>query len=90
MKYISLRFLVYQYRLWIFTMLQDHDTTTHNLFYIKESDSGKAYLFAMEEDEELENTFWLPKKSIDVLHKGGNDIWEVEIPNWLCEDKGIM
>ena len=67
----------------------NNETETYLGKYIRDTDA--ALLFLPEDFEEGEEV-WLPKSRIeyedDDYERG--DLIEVEIPNWLAEDKEII
>lgn len=57
-----------------------------DLLLIKVHETDKAVLFKESEDED---GVWLPKSSIEVQHKRGN-IYEVTLPEYLAQEKGLI
>lgn len=66
-----------------------NETDVYRVYVIRTS--AKALLCCMEDDEEEEHQFWLPTSQIeiqDIDHK--TNIYTVDVPAWLAEEKGMV
>lgn len=53
----------------------------------KKGETGKGYWFnnGVQHDD-----FFLPESVITIITRKKDDIWEVEVPNWLAKQKGLV
>lgn len=53
-----------------------------------------AAAWQVSEDGDTDNAVWLPKSQCDLIEKRGShkfwEIWEIAIPEWLAEEKGLV
>lgn len=40
-------------------------------------------------DGTMDDNIFLPESMINILERN-NDVWLVEVPNWLAEEKGLV